>query len=472
MQAKIPPPTIETVPVEKLKPWDRNPRKNHAVDKIARSIEVCGYLNPIIVQAGTYRILAGHGRLEALKRKGVTEIPVVVAAIDDDQADLYTIADNRLAELADWDEQVLAQLVKDLEAKGADLDLAGFDPASIERLLAGAEDLVRPGEDEVVEPCEEAVTRPGDMWELGLHRIVCGDSRHQASYLPLFDVKNNPNFSSRASLVFTDPPYGVDYKAKKFDLIKNDELKGEQLVGFLDRVFWNMADVAYDSAAFYIWHASSTREEFLEAMKRAAIVERQYLIWAKPSIVLGHADYHWQHEPCFYAAKEGERPPFYGNRAQATVWEVGAAAGGLFRYKLGQGVTLSAGEREIHIAPGAPRGRKLRRIRLQPGQTAELAMEYSNGDTWTVARDTMAEHPTQKPVELARRAIANSSLPGQIVLDPFLGSGTTLIGCQVTGRVCRAIELTPQYVDVAVRRWQRLTGERAENRTRPGVKID
>jgi DNA modification methylase len=458
----IPEPEVRIVELKDLRPWDKNPRRGHAVEAIARSIEQFGYLAPIIVQKRTMRILAGHGRYQALVSKGYSSAPVVMADVTDEQATQYTLADNKLGEISVWDEQLLKDIVLSLGL--ANTAIPGFDEAELEELLRGLQEEPAGDVDEVLEPIAEAVTQPGDLWQLGEHRLLCGDSTKEQSYKELMGEE-------KAALVFTDPPYGVDYKAKKFDLIANDELKGNELLSFLARAFGLATAWSTPRAAFYVWHASSTREEFGWALKAAALVERQYLIWVKPSITLGHADYHWQHEPCFYAAREGQAPEYFGDRTQGTVWQIGERQGGKMRYQLGQGVLVSTGDRELYVTPAAPRGKKLRRVRLVPGQAAELATEIAGGDCWFVGRDTATEHPTQKPVELARRAIENSTRPGAIVLDPFSGSGSTILAAEVTGRRGRGIELSPQYADVIVRRWQRLTGRKAECVNRPGTTV-
>lgn len=465
MSNTLPAPQFKVVSVADLKPWEKNPRRGHAVDAIASSIETFGYLAPIIVQKDTLRVLAGHGRLEALRKRGVDAVPVIIADLTDDQATLYTIADNKLGEISTWDEELLSKLVKDLEFADLNLGITGFSEAELAELLQSTVLASPVDADEVLEPQAAAITAPGDLWQLGVHRLLCADSTQEQSYKELMGA-------DAAALVFTDPPYGVDYKAKKFDLIANDELKGDRLMGFLARAFVLASTWSRPRAAFYIWHASSTREDFAWAMKAAGLIERQYLIWVKPSITLGHADYHWQHEPCFYAAKEGAAPEYFGDRTQGTVWQIGVRQGGALRYQLGQGVLVSTGDRELYVMPAAPRAKKIRRIRLAPGHQAELATEISGGDCWFVGRDSSTEHPTQKPVELAQRAIENSSRPGDVVLDPFGGSGSTLLGAEVTGRRGRSLELSPQYCDVIVRRWQRLTGKKGENLTRPGTAVE
>jgi DNA modification methylase len=199
-------------------------------------------------------------------------------------------------------------------------------------------------------------------------------------------------------------------------------------------------------------------------MKAAGLVEIQYLIWAKGSLVLGHADYQWQHEPCFYAARDGDTPSFYGDRTQTTVWQLASRTDGSRTIALGQGLLFSDGAgHELYITPNPPKNRKLRNVRLAPDETATVLAESGLTDVWQVRRDTAtAEHPTQKPVELAERALQNSSRAGDVVVDAFLGSGTTLIAAERLGRRCFGMELEPRYVDLAVRRWEDFTGLEAE----------
>lgn len=260
------------------------------------------------------------------------------------------------------------------------------------------------------------------------------------------------------------PPYGVSYQTQsgKFGVIKGDKKRHDALYALLVNSLRQLAKHAENDAAFYIWHASSTRKDFEEAMAAAGIEEKQYLIWAKPSIVLGHADYHWAHEPCFYGAKVGTAPAFHGDRKQQTVWRiapVSADAGAV----IGPGVLILDGNgRQIFIQPKAPKGKKVRTVRLAGDVKAVvLSADESNTDLWEIARDSGAEHPTQKPVELAARGIENSTAPGGLVCDAFLGSGTTLIAAETTGRVCFGSELDPVYADVIVQRWQRIASAEA-----------
>jgi DNA modification methylase len=311
--------------------------------------------------------------------------------------------------------------------------------------------------DEAPEPPGDPRTRPGDLYELGPHRLLCGDATSLEAARLLFGEE-------RAACVFTDPPYGVSYVAPSgnFDMIVNDDRTEDDLVNNLLLPALKVA-VAFTlpNAGFYIWHASSTREDFSFALKAAGLLERQYIIWAKPGFILGHSDYRWAHEPCFYASKEGKVPAFYGDRSQSTVWRATIQAAKRTSAILGTGLVLIDGSGgRIYLEPKAPNGKKVRTMRVLPGQTIFISSNDRADDLWEIGRDDTGDHPTQKPVALARRALENSSLPGDIVYDGFLGSGTTLIAAELTGRICFGTELTPDYCDVIVDRYVRTSGNK------------
>ena len=298
----------------------------------------------------------------------------------------------------------------------------------------------------------------GDVWELGMHRIICGDSTDPNTWATLMGRE-------RAAMVFTDPPYGVSYEAQsgEFEVIEGDHKRRDDLYKMLVGAFKCIAKIADDKAGIYIWHASSTRNDFAQAMTAAGLIEKQYLIWAKPGLVLGRADYQWAHEPCFYCAKDGHTPNFYGDRAESTVWRIAAITTDQASTVLGAGVIILGGDgRMLFIQPKAPKTKKAREIRLtEKVPSVFLADTTGTGTVWEIARDGNYVHPTQKPVALAVRAIENSSKPGDIVVDAFSGSGTLLIGCETTGRRGRVAELDPKYVQAAIQRWQEFTGKEA-----------
>lgn len=451
---------VEAFPLKDLVLNPQNTR-GHAerdIQAIVRSIEHWGFTNPIIVRDGTNIVVAGHGRVEAARQLKLQTVPVLFKAFQsDDDAIAYGIADNRTAELSDWDRANLKDALMSLEGTSYDITLTGFRPEDLEAMLDwdarhGADPDATP------EPPVHPVTQPGDLWILGDHRVLCGDCTDPATLPRLMG-------SQQATLVFTDPPYGVSYASQsgKHDLIANDELQHSELTEFLWRAFRNVMPVTDDEAAFYIWHASATRGEFGEAMAAAGLTEQQYLIWVKPAAVLGHDDYQWAHEPCFYAGKSGSRPRWYGGRAQQTVWRFSPVTPRGIVASIGKGLTLVMGGQTVHLTTQGPKTKKQRTMRIPDGRT--LLVDANPGDqstAWEISRDAKPEHPTQKPTALAQRAIRNSSQYGEIVLDLFLGSGSTLIAAEQMGRRCYGTELKPEYVDLIVQRWQTFTGKTAE----------
>jgi DNA modification methylase len=408
MKLKLP--TIETVALGKLKPWDKNPRKSHAVEAIARSIESFGYLSPIVCQKGTYRILAGHGRLEALKQRGVAKVPVVVADVTDEQASLYTLADNKLTELAEWDEELLAGLVKDLSALDLDLSLTGFSDVELKDLASWMPQDLREETQPVPEPPTDPVSRPGDLWILGEHRLLCGDSTKDEDVRKLMDGR-------RAALMATDPPYLVDYsggnhpqswsnrpevKDKHWDEYKDPKASADFFFRFLEVA---LKQALVENPAVYQWHASRRQILVEEAWKRVGLFVHQQIIWAKARPILTHSHYMWQHEPCFYGWIEGKLPAIRPEPNLTTVWSID--------------------QKEIE-----------------------------------------GVHPTEKPLEIFGIPIRNHTTPGGIAYEPFSGSGSQIIAGEREGRRVYAIEIAPAFVDVAVLRWERFTGKKARNLTR------
>lgn len=424
-------------------------------EKLKKSLVEFGFIVPIFIwKSGKDRmIIDAHQRIRVLKKEGAEpyQIPYVeIEAIDLKEAKKKLLVIS--SQYGTMTDQGFNDFIQDIEVDWAK-EFANFDAINIE----APEEEDPKDENEIPSAPKKPITQRGDIWILGDHRLICADSRNTEAWAKLMEKE-------KASLVFTDPPYGVSYNAAsdKFAKIRNDALEGNALTEFLQQVFDQTLRNASQDAAFYIWHASSTRNEFAQAMAASGLEERQYLIWAKNAFVLGHADYHWSHEPCFYACRAGGGARFYGDRAQQTVWRVtaGTKKSGL-QTTIGPGLVLTDGKlSEIFIKETAPKNKKIRRIRIQG--PINLRVEAAQGTLWEVDRDHGTEHPTQKPVELARRAIQNSSQTGDIVLDPFLGSGTTLIGAELTGRRCFGFELEPSYCDVIISRWQKITGKKAE----------
>lgn len=367
-------------------------------------------------------------------------------------------ADNRLAELADMNATMLADLLAEIDTGEFPLELTGYTDEEFDSLIesiTGADDAEPNDQDDEHDQPLPPMSKPGDLWLLGPHRLICGDATDEPTIERLMD-------GEKAAMVHTDPPYGVSYETQsgKFAMIKNDDKTHDDLFyKLLLPAFNNYRKHTIDEAAFYIWHASSTRRDFEDAMTAAGLMENQYIIWAKNGISLGRADYQWAHEPCFYAGKAGISPNFYGDRAQHTVWRVTTRKDGQMMTVLGSGVVLTDGTGgKLCITDKPPKGKKMRYVRMEEGKPIDLFQEDRMQTVWEVARETNTLHPTQKPVEIPIRAIENSSQPGEIVLDFFGGSGSTLMGAELTGRRCYSTELDPIYCDVIISRYVAQTG--------------
>lgn len=442
-----------------IKPYPNNPR-THPPAQVALLADIMkkrGIDQPIVVDEDGV-ILKGHGRRMAAELAGFKEFPVVVhRGLSDADKKAMRIEDNQVSLLSGWDQGLIRSEIQSIQLQGYDVALLGFPEATLRGWGAfGATAAGTTDPEHIPDAPKRATVRAGDLWELGGHRLLCGDATKPESWKALFGQR-------RASMIFTDPPYGVSYEGGGFEIIQGDKKRRDDLYKMLLGSIRSMVGIAADKAAFYIWHASSTREDFAQAMKAAGLSERQYLMWVKPAIVFGRADYQWQHEPCFYASKADYSPAFYGERAESTVWHVGLARATDLAATIGNGILLLNGEGgSLYIQSRAPKAKKLREIRLGKDTNVFLSgADRQDSTVWEVARDSNYEHPTQKPVELARRAIENSSKPGEIVADGFLGSGTTLIGAEITGRRCFGTELDPVYAEVILRRWETLTNQKA-----------
>jgi DNA modification methylase len=387
------------LPLAQIIPYARNPRRNEkAVATVAASIAEFGWRQPIVVDEAMV-VLAGHTRLLAARQLKLETAPVHVArGLTEAQARAFRIMDNRSSETAEWDNELLGLELGDLLAAEFDLGLTGFTDEELDALMNGLKDGAtgaQDGEDDVPPTPEDPVTRPGDLWVLGHHRLLCGDSTVATDVDRLLGTV-------RPLLMVTDPPYGVEYdpgwrnqagaaKTRRTGKVLND-----------DRADWREAWVLFPGDVAYVWHGALHAATVAESLEAAGFAVRSQIIWAKDRLVLSRGDYHWQHEPCWYAVKKTGKGHWAGDRKQTTLWQI------------------------------------------------------SGRD-----QDADTVHGTQKPVECMRRPILNNSSPGQAIYEPFMGSGTTLIAAETTGRVCLGIELNPAYVDVAVERWQRFTGQEA-----------
>ena len=447
----------DILPIEKVTPNPKNPNQHpeKQVKLLAEIIKAQGWRQPITISTRSGFIVKGHGRLMAARMAEATEVPVDYqnyATEAEEWADLT--ADNRIAELAEMDNTMLADILSEIDTGEMPLILSGYDEDDLEGIInaiAGADDAEPNDQDKEMEP----ISKPGDLWMLGWHRLVVGDATDQKTVERLMA-------GEKASLLNSDPPYGVSYEtqSQKFAMIKNDDKTHDDLYDkLLLPAFRNMCRFTTEDAAFYIWHASSTRRDFEDAMTAAGLMENQYITWIKNGFTLGRADYQWGTEYCFYASKAGVSPKWYGDRAQSTAWRVTTRTDGEMFTSLGNGIVITDGHGgKLYVTDTPPKGKKLRYVRMDEASTLYLSQEDKMSTGWEVARETGTLHPTQKPVELAVRAIENSSQPGEIVLDLFGGSGSTLMGAELTGRRGYCTELDPTYADVIISRYIIQTG--------------
>lgn len=446
--------------IASLIPYAKNARTHPKgqIDKLAAAIVEWGWTTPILVSE-TGEIISGHGRLLAAKKLGIGEVPVMVArGWSDAQRKAYVLADNQIALEAGWDKDLLSSELVEIKALDFDLALTGFDPIDLESLMR---EPATEGELNHAVPASETPTsRAGDVWILGDSRLVCGDATKKSDWDLLC-----PKGSDAAALVHTDPPYGVSYQSDARGAVAGDDLRDDGLSKMLAASFKFAGANARANAAWYVWHASVARQDFEWALRAAGVIVSQEIVWIKPSLNLGWADYHWQHEPCLYGARAGERPPFYGDRTETTVWRMAAATGKGVATVVDGGVLLLDGSGAgILLKPATEVPRSVRRIRVEPGSSIEISGTSSEGSpstVWAVAREKAAIHPTQKPVALVRKAIVNSTQRGELVLDPYGGSGSTLMAAVQLERRAALMELDPGIVDSIVTRWQNHSGQHA-----------
>ena len=377
---------MKLVPIKELVPYVNNARTHSAaqITKLRSSLREFGFVNPIIVDRD-YSVIAGHGRLIAAKEEGFSEVPCVfVDYLTEAQKKAYIIADNRYAEDAGWDEELLRLEIEGLQGMAFNVELLGFEPAELNKLLTNDEDIQEDDFDVDAELQKPALTKTGDVWLLGKHRLVCGDSTKPETYKVLMDGK-------KANLVVTDPPYNVNYEGSA-GKIKNDNMGNEAFYTFLFDAFKSMEEVMAQDASIYVFHADTEGLNFRKAFSDAGFYLSGTCIWKKQSLVLGRSPYQWQHEPVLFGWKKKGKHMWYSDRKQSTIWE--------------------------------------------------YDKPKKNG-----------EHPTMKPIALIANPITNSSITGCIVLDPFGGSGSTLIACEQTDRICHTIELDEKFCDVIVKRF-------------------
>jgi DNA modification methylase len=419
---------VEYRPLESLTPYVRNARthSDEQVAQIAGSIREFGWTNPVLIdeEGG---IIAGHGRVMAAMRLNLTDAPTItLKGLTEAQKRAYVLADNQLALNAGWDLNMLAIELKDLQAD-IDLQVLGFSAKQIEELI-GEDAPVREGrtdEDAVPEARVVTVCRLGDVWTLGRHRLVVGDSAGSEAFQLLMGEE-------QADLVVTDPPYNVAYEGAA-GRIENDDLTDQRFEELLAGSLSLACDHARFGACSYVFHADTAREPFTRQYVASGWKLSQVLIWVKNAATLSRQDYNWRHEPILYGWKEGAAHYFAGDFTKTTV---------------------------IEQAPG--KGGWKARSKAELVEMLELLLPEAMDTTLRHDKPAKSElHPTMKPVQLIRDLIEASSLPTNVVLDPFGGSGTTLIAAEQTNRAARLIEIDPKYADVIIRRWQEFTGKNA-----------
>ncbi len=382
---------LEKVNIDRLVPYARNAR-THSKEQILQlrsSLREFGFVNPVIVDKDL-NIIAGHGRVLAAKEEGIAEVPCVfVEHLTEAQKRAYIIADNRLAMNAGWDAEMLSVELAELQGADFDISLLGFDEAELNKLMCAAENVKDDDFDVEAELKAPPITRLGDVWTLGRHRLVCGDSTKADTFDLLMA-------GAKANLVITDPPYNVNYEGSA-GKIKNDNMANDAFYSFLLAAFQNIEAVMADDASIYVFHADTEGLNFRRAFLDAGFYLSGCCIWKKNSLVLGRSPYQWQHEPVLYGWKKNGKHQWYTGRKETTIWE--------------------------------------------------FDKPKKNGD-----------HPTMKPIPLLAYPIMNSSMSNTLVLDPFGGSGSTLIACEQTDRSCYTIELDEKFCDVIVKRYIKQVG--------------
>ncbi len=413
-------------------------------EKLKKSILEFDYIDPIIWNQRTGRVVGGHQRIKILQELGYKEIDVSVVDLPEDKEKALNLALNKIS--GDWDLPKLKDLLQELEASDFDIEITGFDTDEINGILDQFKTEVKEDDfdlDAAVESIVEPETKPGDIWMLGRHRLMCGDATSQGDIEKLMD-------GTLASVVFTDPPYNVDYTGGTKDKLKimNDKMSPDEFYGFLRASFLNMLKATASGGAFYVCHAESEGINFRTALADTGWLVKQCIIWVKNQLVIGRMDYQPRHEPILYGWKPGAKHKWYGGRKQTTVLD---ESNGVMIKDTEEGklLTFSNGIQSITL-------------RVPDYEVIDQG-DDSLTTTWRFDKPLRnADHPTMKPIALCARAIRNSSKPGEIVLDSFLGSGSTLIAAEQTGRVCYGLELDPIYCDVIVRRYEELTGNKAK----------
>ena len=432
--------TLETRRIDDLIPFAMNARTHseEQVGQIARSITEFGWTNPILITPEG-DIIAGHGRVLAARKVGIETAPcIVITGLTEAQRKAYILADNKLALNSGWDMKLLAESLRELDTGELDIDLIGFSSKELDSILTWAPDQSKgkgdPDHVPAIEP--DPITKPGEVWLMDKHRLLCGDSTSKDAIKILTE-------GAEVDMAWTDPPYNVAYgkvnaekecykNSTQFNKrqIMNDDMTDAQFLKFMDAACEAIKYALKKGGCFYMAHADATGHIFRNAVIKAQLGLKQCLIWVKNAPVLSHGDYNWKHEPILYGWKLGAAHYFSEDFTFNTVFD---------------------DDTDLR--------------KLDKKQMLDIIKDLRNSLRTTVIRadkpQKSGEHPTMKPVALVELMIRNSSRRGEVVLDPFGGSGTTLIACEKNGRACRIMELDPKYADVIVKRWQEYTGKKA-----------
>lgn len=416
---------VERRDLDTLLPYARNARTHtpEQVEQIANSITTFGWTIPVLVDPDGV-LIAGHARVLAARKLKLTSVPVMVArGWSDDQKRAYVIADNKLTLNADWDAALLRGELGELKAAGWDLSLTGFSALELGEIFADPNPGLTDPDDAPAAP-EIATTRPGDVWLLGRHRLVCGDATRADAVDACLD-------GAKPHLMVTDPPYGVDYDAdwrNRAIMVKGEQVgdHGSRAIGAVtndDKADWRAAWALFPGSVAYVWHSGLFGALVADSLAACRFRQRAQIIWVKTRPVISRGNYHWQHEPLLYATKDATTDDHW-----------------------------SRFDQEHEVAGYA----------VREGSTASWHGGRKQSSVWFIENlKNETGHSTQKPVEAMKRPIENNSIAGQLVYDCFCGSGTTLIACEMLGRMARCIEIDPRYVETSIMRWQNFTGSEA-----------
>lgn len=423
---------VEQIKIDDLNPNPKNPRKitKTELNKLIRSIKEFNFVDPVIVNKNKDRfniIIGGHQRVVAAKRLGYKTVPVTYVDLDEDREHLLNISLNELS--GEWDDDKLFRILSELNEKQIDLTLTGFDEPFIDEILQAHKEK---DQESLIDIAPAVPVKPksqkGEIYKLGNdHRLMCGDSTLKEDVGALMGEK-------KADMIWTDPPYGVSYRGtnnpndRDWGIMSNDDLRGDELFTFLQKAFTNVAQHTKDNPALYTCYASTNHIIFERALNEAGWIIKQQLIWEKGHM-LGHSDYHWSHEPLFYCRKKDKNSEWIGDRTQKTY------------------IMNSTVEQLEDLTK-----EKLVEIIAQIRSQSDIIHQQKDANVTYL-------HATQKPVELSRIMIKNSSRPRELLLEPFGGSGSTVIACESTNRICYCMEIESRFVDVILNRWQTFTGK-------------